>query len=99
MSPVTQIEVEDFLLRHPGWRVENRALCSEFIFADFKQAKAFIDVIAEQAENLDHHPEWRNFFNKVDVALTTIEMQTITNLDIALARSMEQSYEAIRQLS
>lgn len=99
MSPVTQIEVEDFLLRHPGWRVENRALCSEFTFVDFKQAKAFIDVVAEQAEILDHHPEWRNFFNKVDVALSTKAMKTITNLDIALARALEQNYEIIRDLS
>jgi len=99
MSPVTQVEVEDFLLRHPGWRVEDRALRSEFTFADFKQAKAFIDIVSEEAESMDHHPEWRNRYNKVDVALMTFDMKTLTNLDLMMAKNMEYNYELIRDLS
>jgi 4a-hydroxytetrahydrobiopterin dehydratase len=99
MSPVSQVEIEDFLLRHPGWRLENKKLKSEFTFVDFKQAKAFIDIMAEEAETMDHHPEWRNRYNKVDVALITDDMKTITTLDLAMAKSMEYSYELIRDLS
>ncbi len=99
MSPVSQIEVDDFLLRHPGWRMENKALRSEFTFIDFKQANAFIDVMAEEAVSMDHHPEWRNRKNKVDVALITPNLQTVSTLDLAMAKSMEYNYELIRDLS
>jgi 4a-hydroxytetrahydrobiopterin dehydratase len=99
MSPVTHVEIEDFLLRHPGWRLENKALRSEFVFADFKQAKEFIDIVAEDAESMDHHPEWSNRYNKVDVSLMTVDMDTITNLDIAMAKNMEYNYDLIRDLS
>lgn len=74
-----------------GWRpVDGRdALSKTFYFKDFTRAFGWMAAVALRAEKLDHHPEWRNVWNRVEVVLTTHDAGGLTRLDVALARDMD----------
>lgn len=74
-----------------GWReVEGRdALTKSYKFKDFNAAFGWMTRVAMIAERLDHHPEWFNVWNKVDVTLATHEAGGVTERDIALASRMD----------
>jgi 4a-hydroxytetrahydrobiopterin dehydratase len=76
-----------------GWRlVEGRdAIEKSFRFADFSAAWGFMSRVALAAERLDHHPEWSNTYNRVTVVLSTHDAGGLTELDVALARHIEQA--------
>ncbi len=67
------------------WRLVDGKLCITLAFADFHQAFEFMTVVAQDAEALNHHPEWSNTYNRVSIALTTHDALGITALDLALA--------------
>jgi 4a-hydroxytetrahydrobiopterin dehydratase len=75
-----------------GWdEVEGRdAIHKRFQFKNFRQAWGFMAQAALVAEKMDHHPEWSNVYGRVDVVLTTHSAQGVTDLDIALARKMDE---------
>jgi 4a-hydroxytetrahydrobiopterin dehydratase len=75
----------------PGWRhdAERDAISRQFVFADFVQAFGFMTQLALVAERLNHHPEWRNVWNRVDIVLTTHDADGLSPLDIELARQAE----------
>lgn len=77
--------ITTFLSSHPHWKLKDGKLSREFVFKDFKQAFAFMQRVAVLAEEMDHHPEWINVYNKVQIALTTHNAGGITALDIELA--------------
>ena len=68
----------------PGWRHEAQrdAIVREFVFEDFAQAFAFMTQVAIMAEKRNHHPEWSNVYNKVQVLLTTHSPQVLDGLDL-----------------
>lgn len=70
------------------WQVVNGKLHARFKFADFVAAFGFMTKIALVAERMNHHPEWCNVYNRVDVDLTTHDAGGITQLDITLAQAM-----------
>jgi 4a-hydroxytetrahydrobiopterin dehydratase len=74
----------------PGWSfVDGReAIGKTFGFADFNAAFGFMCRAALVAEKMDHHPEWSNVYRTVDVVLTTHDAGGVTDLDIELARRM-----------
>jgi 4a-hydroxytetrahydrobiopterin dehydratase len=71
----------------PGWRLsdDGLAITRQFRFADFQQAFAFMTHVALAAERADHHPEWSNVYNRVDMRLTTHDAGGLTERDFALA--------------
>jgi 4a-hydroxytetrahydrobiopterin dehydratase len=75
----------------PEWReVEGReALTRSFRFKDFNAAFGFMTRVALLAEKMDHHPEWFNVYNRVEVTLTTHDARGVTEKDIAMAKAME----------
>ncbi len=73
-----------------GWSVVNQKLRREFKFSDFVSAFGFMTRSALVAEKMDHHPEWFNVYNRVEVDLTTHDAGGITSLDLALARAMNE---------
>ena len=76
-----------------GWTVdegERDAIRKSYKFADFKSAFAFMSGAALKAEQMDHHPEWFNVYNKVDVVLTTHDADGVTQKDLELAGFMDQ---------
>jgi 4a-hydroxytetrahydrobiopterin dehydratase len=75
------------LAKLPGWKdVQGRdAIEKQFIFDDFNAAFAFMTRVAIQAEKLDHHPEWSNVYNRVNIVLTTHDADGLSHRDIELA--------------
>ena len=65
------------------------AITKDFQFKSFKQAWAWMSEIALCAEQLDHHPEWSNTYNNVEIILTTHDAGEITDLDIKLANKID----------
>lgn len=76
-----------------GWRsVEGReAIEKVFRFSDFNAAFGFMCRVALLAEKMDHHPEWSNVYNRVEVLLTTHDAGGVTAKDLELARFMDQA--------
>ena len=65
---------------------EGNAIARRFVFPDFAAAFGFMTQVALHAERHDHHPEWSNVYNRVDVRLTTHDAGGLTERDFALAR-------------
>jgi 4a-hydroxytetrahydrobiopterin dehydratase len=74
-----------------GWTGGDDFITKIFQFKDFAQAFGFMSEIAIVAEAMNHHPEWYNVYNRVDVTLTTHEAGGVTDKDIKLAKRMEQA--------
>jgi 4a-hydroxytetrahydrobiopterin dehydratase len=83
------------LAQLPEWRAaEGRdAIVRSFRFPDFNAAFAFMTRVAMRAEQLDHHPEWFNVYNRVEVTLTTHDCDGVSERDVTLARFMEKIAE------
>lgn len=79
------------LAKLSGWAaVEGRdAICKTYQFADFNQAWGFMSRVAVKAEAMNHHPEWFNVWNRVDITLATHDAGGVTVLDIELAGFMD----------
>ncbi|HYD45851.1 MAG TPA: 4a-hydroxytetrahydrobiopterin dehydratase [Phenylobacterium sp.] len=75
----------------PAWStVDGRdAIRREFRFADFNAAFGFMTRVALKADQLDHHPEWFNVYNRVEVLLATHDADGVTELDVQLAKFMD----------
>jgi 4a-hydroxytetrahydrobiopterin dehydratase len=76
----------------PGWRLaENRdAIQKTFKFEDFNAAFGFMTRAALIAEKMNHHPEWFNVWNRVDVTLSTHDAGGLTSRDVKLAEAMDR---------
>ena len=83
------------LAKLSGWsEIKDRdAITKRFQFKDFNEAFGFMARAALVAEKLDHHPEWFNVYNKVDVTLSTHDAGGLTDLDIKLADAMDKLAE------
>jgi len=82
---------EESLAGLPGWRYEpgRDAITRRFLFADFGEAFAFMTRVALIAEKADHHPEWSNVWNRVDVLLTTHDAGGLSTRDIQMANAID----------
>ena len=76
----------------PSWSLDSAAtaISRHLEFADFNEAFAFMTRVALAAERRDHHPEWSNAYNVVDVTLTTHDARGLTMKDIELARFIDR---------
>lgn len=82
--------VRQQLLQLHGWARSNGKLRKRFTFADFAEAFGFMAAVAVVAERMNHHPEWSNIYNRVEVELVTHDAGGLTMLDFALARRMDE---------
>jgi 4a-hydroxytetrahydrobiopterin dehydratase len=91
MSRPTKIGAAAALAQLPGWSAaEGRdAIVKTFKFADFNTAFGFMTRVALAAEKLDHHPEWFNVYNRVEVLLATHDADGVTDLDVTMAKIMD----------
>jgi 4a-hydroxytetrahydrobiopterin dehydratase len=94
-------ELRERLTALPQWNFDEArgAIRREFVFADFAQAFAFMTRIALAAEKADHHPEWFNVYNRVDITLTTHDCQGLSQRDIDMARVAEAAFAAMQGVS
>ncbi|WP_184714691.1 4a-hydroxytetrahydrobiopterin dehydratase [Caulobacter sp.] len=77
-----------------GWAVapdHKDAIAKTYRFADFNAAFGFMTRVALKADKLDHHPEWFNVYNRVEVLLTTHDADGVTELDVQLAKFMDSA--------
>ena len=83
-------DIESRLNSRPGWNLEKDKLHRLFEFESFVEAFGFMSQIAILAEKMDHHPEWSNVYNRVEVCLTTHDAGGISELDFELAAHMDR---------
>jgi len=85
-APV-KIPVDQALAKLSGWRAVSgrEAIAKSFKFADFNTAFGFMTRVALAAEKMDHHPEWSNVYNRVEIVLATHESDGVTERDVKLA--------------
>ena len=79
-----------------GWEKTNdsrEAFVKLFKFSDFKHAFSFMTSIAMKAEQINHHPEWENVYNKVNITLTTHDVGGISELDYEMAIFAEKCFK------
>ena len=91
ITPLTKTEVSTLLSEVPGWalRDDGKAITRQFKFADFNAAFGFMTRVALFADKHDHHPEWFNVYNRVEMTLTTHDADGLSARDAALARAIE----------
>ena len=90
MKKLSKIEVTNKLKRLSGWKlVKGRnAITKIFKFKDFTEAFGWMTSMALYAEKKDHHPEWLNVYNTVEVTLSTHDADGVTGLDLDMAQKM-----------
>lgn len=91
-----KISPEIVLKKLNSWKItsdERDAIIKEFLFTDFKNAFSFITAVALKAEEIGHHPEWFNVYNKVIITLTTHDVKGLSEKDILLGEFIDNQYE------
>jgi 4a-hydroxytetrahydrobiopterin dehydratase len=81
--------VEQQLQELPDWVINNHKLYRLFVFQDFVEAFGFMTRVALLAEAMNHHPEWSNVYNRVEIHLTSHDIDGISERDFTLARRID----------
>ena len=89
---LTDAAIEQALATLPGWALagDGLSISRTFVFKNFSEAFGFMTRAALAAEKLNHHPEWSNVYNVVDVTLTTHSCGGLSALDLDLARRLDK---------
>jgi 4a-hydroxytetrahydrobiopterin dehydratase len=98
MARPQKIGAAEALKKLPRWKaVEGGrdAITRTYRFSDFTAAFAWMTRIAIMAEKLDHHPEWFNVYNRVDVTLATHDADGVTELDVTLGGFMDMAARTV----
>ncbi|WP_439478168.1 4a-hydroxytetrahydrobiopterin dehydratase [Brevundimonas sp.] len=93
-----RIDVAEALKGLPFWREhegERPAIARSLTFADFNAAFGFMTRVALLADKVDHHPEWSNVYNRVEVLLTTHDAGGVTDKDVNMARFIDEAAGAM----
>jgi 4a-hydroxytetrahydrobiopterin dehydratase len=90
-------ELRDFVAEVPEWSVESDTLTRRFSFATFGDAMAFFAAMTEPSESMNHHPTWTNTYNRVEVRLTTHDVDGLSDLDVEWARIAEREANRLPQ--
>ena len=94
MIPLDPQRVREALAEFGQWQHDaaRGAIRRSFRFADFAQAFGFMTQVALAAEKADHHPEWTNVYDRVDITLTTHDAGALTQRDFNLARQIDVAF-------
>ncbi|MFN7111035.1 MAG: 4a-hydroxytetrahydrobiopterin dehydratase [Brevundimonas sp.] len=88
----TRLDVAEALKTLPAWRPQDGdrpAISRSLKFVDFNAAFGFMTRVALMADKMDHHPEWSNVYDRVEVLLTTHDAGGVTDKDVTLARFID----------
>lgn len=89
MEKMNENEINTALRELQGWSYKNGSITKSFKFKDFKEAFSTMTRIAFECEAQNHHPNWENVYNTLNIALNTHDAGGVTQKDIALAKSIE----------
>ncbi|TPN89277.1 4a-hydroxytetrahydrobiopterin dehydratase [Aquimarina algicola] len=90
MTKLSPSEIEQKLSEIDGWEYQENAIHTTFEFNDFKDAFSVMTRIAFEAEIQQHHPEWSNVYNKLQISLSTHDSGGVTEKDFTLAKTIEE---------
>lgn len=92
---LTQAELAEAMTGLPGWMTsaDGKTIEKHFVCTDFNAAFGLMSRVALKAEQMNHHPDWRNVWNRVEIRLSTHDAGGLTGRDIALARFIESCVE------
>ena len=93
MKKLTEIEIAKKITSLEDWDFYDNALHTDFEFDNFKDCMSAMNRIAFECEALNHHPEWKNIYNTLDIKLTTHDANGVTLLDFKLAGIINQIVE------
>ncbi len=89
MKPLSNAEIEEKLATLPGWEYQENALTTTFEFQDFREAFTLMTRIAFECESQNHHPNWTNVYNQLEIRLNTHDAGGVTEKDFKLAATIE----------
>lgn len=89
MSKLPENQIKEMLKDLDGWEYSDNALHTTIEFSDFKDCFSVMTRIAFEAEKLNHHPDWSNVYNKLNITLTTHEAGGLTEKDFFLAQIID----------
>ena len=89
MKKRTEFEIQKRLEKLTGWNYYQNAIHTDFEFKNFKDCMSAMNRIAFECEALNHHPEWTNVFDKLEITLTTHDAGGVTELDFKLAEAIQ----------
>ena len=95
---VCKKNIEEGLSELDDWQITNdnrEAVTKNFKFKNFKEAFAFMTMVALKAEQMNHHPEWSNVYNTVSINLTTHDVGGLSELDINLGKFIDDTFEQL----
>lgn len=92
-AKMTGKALDDAVAKLDGWKqaADRQSIAKSFTFADFNEAWGFMTRVALAAEKADHHPEWSNVYNKVEITLSTHDAGGVTEKDIELATFIDKA--------
>ncbi|MCW5520803.1 4a-hydroxytetrahydrobiopterin dehydratase [Aureitalea sp. L0-47] len=89
MKALLETEIQKRLEQFEGWEYSDNAIHTAFEFENFKEAFTSMTRIAFEAEDLDHHPDWSNVYNKLHISLSTHDAGGVTEKDFELASRID----------
>ncbi|MAW58096.1 MAG: 4a-hydroxytetrahydrobiopterin dehydratase [Alphaproteobacteria bacterium] len=92
---LNQKQIEHKFKDLEGWILNKniQLISKSYKFNDFKEAFLWMTYISEEAERLNHHPEWKNVYNTVEIILTTHDVSGLSNKDFLLANFMDKEFQ------
>ena len=93
MEKLSHKEIEIRIEKLKEWEFYDNAIHTSFEFGDFKDTMSAMNRIAFECEALNHHPEWSNVYNVLDISLTTHDADGVTELDFKLAEIINKIVE------
>lgn len=89
VARLSPADVEARLASLPDWGIDQNKLFRHFVFSNFVDAWGFMSQVALLAETMNHHPEWTNVYNRVEIYLTTHDADGISERDFSLASQID----------
>ncbi|MCE2612533.1 4a-hydroxytetrahydrobiopterin dehydratase [Flavobacteriaceae bacterium D16] len=89
MEKLATAQIEERIKELPGWKYTGNSIAADLKFKDFKEAFSVMTRIAFECEALNHHPDWKNVYNQLHIALNTHDAQGITEKDFKLAHKIQ----------
>ncbi len=89
MKKLSEFEIQEQLKEFNRWQYKKGSIVRKLEFVNFIQAFGFMTQVAIVAEKMNHHPEWSNVYNRVEIKLNTHDAGGITKLDFDLAKKID----------